>query len=98
MRKKRKCPKNGKEWMSIVRSSRDYSDASVCVGWRFRCKKHNVYRTMSENTWFENHIIPVEDVILLTYCFATKGSYEDARRELRESDKPSVSDETIADI
>lgn len=84
--------------MSIVGSSRVYSSSVTAVWLRFRCNKHNVYKTICENTWFERHKISMEDVILLTYSFVTKSSYKDARRELRGDDQPMVSDETIADI
>lgn len=96
--KTRKCLKNGKEWMSIVGSSRAHSDSVTAIGLRFRCKKYNVSKTICENTWFERHKILMEDVILLTYFFATKRSFEDARKELQSFDEQIVSDETIVDV
>lgn len=95
---RRKCPQNGKEWMKLEKSSRNYKNSSTAVGLRFMCRKHNKERTICENTWFEHHIIHMEDVLLVTYMLAAKASYKEVQNELRLLDKPVISNETISDI
>lgn len=78
---KRKCPKNGKELMILKRSSQTYRGSETCLGFRWTCKKHRLERTLAENSWFEHHNIPMDDVLRITYYFSRGFKIEDAINE-----------------
>lgn len=80
----------------------DYSRSQI-IG-EFRCQKNhasrgnNIRRSRAKGTWFENAKLGVQKTILITYCFAYKFKYEDAKREcaLGEEDT-ELSDATLTD-
>lgn len=66
---------------------------------RFRCRRgHSEFsQAITSGTWFENIRLLPQQVVILTYCFARKLSYEDAMDEASIVPGTTVSKATVAD-
>ncbi len=63
------------------------SQESSC-GLVFRCRKrnHEIKRSLSKDTWFEDLKMPIEKCLLLTYLMARGSSYDDIENELYDNE------------
>ncbi len=93
---RRNCPKNC-GFMRIEASSSANAGVDTCIGLNFRCRKgkHDIKRTLAENTWFERRHITIENLLIATYVFSWGGKYTDVIRETSMDDN-QTSCETVA--
>lgn len=71
---------------------------------RFRCRRKAAHRPAKDidvaaanNTWFSGTHLPIGKVLLITYCWSQKDSYDRALHECRLDQNEICSRETVAD-
>ncbi|XP_064463586.1 uncharacterized protein LOC135374571 [Ornithodoros turicata] len=84
------CPRCGRE-LSVKPSQRTFG--------QFRCRHGHAQfsQSVTVGTWFENMRLAPEQVLILTYCFAKKMTFQQALDEASMIPEVSVSSATVAD-
>jgi hypothetical protein len=70
---------------------------------RVRCRKSHPRKKVFQacyltKTWFERHKLPIKEILLLTYFFTQRLTYEQVMKEMERANLTTVSDETICDL
>jgi hypothetical protein len=104
----RPCPTCG-DPMIMTDSHRQMGRSDTCIGKVYRCQRktrirnirpHDVKITLARGTWFENSNLPMEKILVLTYCAAVGHKVSFINKEIGaviDDDNTDVSKETIAD-
>ncbi|XP_046983560.1 uncharacterized protein LOC124553699 [Schistocerca americana] len=56
----------------------------------WRCRKHNVWRSVRKGTWFESARLTIRAIVLMTYCFCMRKSVLSTSRIAGLSDRSAL--------